>query len=175
VAIAVIAVLLAREYFAARKGSGLIYNGKTLEYWLGQTASTSVITNGVYARIGSLTIGGYTYGATVETDADVERALRAIGTNCLPFLVKKLGAHETRISRTVERLKVRLKMKVDLLGRDWERGQAVTAFTYLDPLPDDIYEQIRRLSKCGTPEVATSAKYVLQQCHKMSDVHPTLK
>ncbi len=172
---AIVVALLTWEFLVANRASGVAYNGKSLEYWLSQTPMTLVMTNGTSMQATTISFGGKTYGVTLEKPDDVKRAFGAMGTNCLPFLAKRLAGHETRISTVVDWIKRKCGKKIWFPAKTLERGQAVTAFKYLDPLPDDIYEQIRALSKSGNPEVAASAKEVLRECHKISVVHPTIK
>lgn len=167
--------LLIVEFISRINNSGIVYNGNSLEYWLSQTRATMVMTNGTSAQFASITIDTHTYGLTSEPQDDVREAFRAMGTNCLPFLVERLNVHETRISTATDRLRRKLNMKLTSPGRMLERGQAVTALGFFNTLPDETCEQIRVLSKSSNPEVAASAKYVLQNCHKMSAAHPTPK
>jgi hypothetical protein len=99
-----------------------------------------------------------------------------MGTNCLPFLLKKLGAHDTAISMAWLRAisVIRLK-RVFVPTAELQRGQAVTALLWLDPLPAATMERIRSLSKSDNPEVAASAKYVLQYCRKAPRVSDSRK
>jgi hypothetical protein len=174
VAVAVITALLTLEYLSAETSSGVAYNGKSLEYWLSQTPMTWVMTNGSYARAETMSISGHIYGSTLEKSDDVDRAFLVMGTNCLPFLIKKLGVHQSRIAAAVERLTYRLKIKrIPRVINSWdkliERAQAVTALKSMESLPDETYEQIRALSKSSDPEIARSAKHVLDMSHKTSD------
>jgi hypothetical protein len=175
VAVTTIVALLTYKFLVAERASGIIYNGKTLEYWLSQTICTVVGTNGSSITRKSIHPHGQTQEAQLERIREVKLAYRAMGTNCLPFLVKKLQMHENGISLAIERLEDRFKIHRNPMDRDWQRGQAVTAFAYLDPPPEEIYEQIRALTKSGNPDVAASARFVLQTSHKLSDVLPTPK
>ena len=110
---------------------------------------------------------GSRYGCYLEKQDNVRTAFEAMGGDCLPFLLKKLGGHETRVSRAVRYWNYRLRINRRPVDKDIERGQALTALTWLSPLPGETYEQIRALSKSSDAHVAAAAKEALSECREM--------
>jgi hypothetical protein len=158
-------------FFAVRaaSSSGVSYNGKPLEYWFSQTPIMFVSTNGSADMVLNIPIRphGEGYGCCLEKDDDVKRAFWSMGTNCLPFLVRKLGGHKTRVSWYVIYWQHRLGIKRIPADKDIERGQAIVALKWMDPLPMQTCEKIQALSKCKNPEVAAAAKEALSECHEL--------
>jgi hypothetical protein len=175
-ALAFAAVILAVLIVPAESNSGITCKGKPLEYWFSQTPITMVNTNGFSSQIVCINMGGQTYGCYLEKPGDVKTAFGAMGTNCLPFLVKKLSGQETQASMFFLHWQRMLALKKQTpVDKDIERGQAVTALKYLDPLPRETYEQIRALSKSPNSGAAASAKEVLSECHEMPPGNKPLK
>ena len=168
----VIAALLTGEIVRAWSDSRIEYQGKPLKYWFSQTPFTVVGTNGATSMIAFFGMrDGSRYGCYLEKQDDVRKSFVAMGSNCLPFLVKKLGGRETPVSRAIRYSEYRLRINLRPVDKNIERGQALTALTWLSPLPRETYEQIRALNKSSDPHVAAAAKEALSGCDEMKPRH----
>ena len=85
-----------------------VYNGKTLSEWAQQYGSN------------------HWSGADRKADAEAEAAIRAIGTNAVPFLLNRLQARESALKRSARKIlpatwHARLRLRDDS-GNTWRVG-----------------------------------------------------
>ena len=145
--IAAVAVALWRSRWPA-------YEGQSLPIWFEQLPLVTV--NDPHATIVyKAVIYSGSRGASRPGGRDGRKALtaiRAIGTNGLPFLIEKLERRppRSRFAKLAQRYAGGLPLTQTLfpsvLQTDMERGQAVTGLLALCPLPLDAVEKLRALS-----------------------------
>lgn len=161
------ATLALAAIFIFRSGSNASYEGKPLDpYWFRQMSMTTVYPNGIVAwKVDILTLPGQHYGHTLENEAATSNAIVAMGTNCVPFLIGKLGRRDSALGEKAQKW----LLKAGITRRFWreagyERAQAVTTLLILGQnglLSPDAVKEIRALSQSKDPWVAGSAKCVL--------------
>jgi hypothetical protein len=109
------------------------------------------------------TAGGRRYGAQHEKPETSLAAIRGLGTNGLPFIMRKLGRREMPVTKWIQTGASKCGVKRALFPNpEVERAQAVTALAALRPLPSEFIVQLRNLSKQGTNRIALSAAYALR-------------
>lgn len=103
----------------------------------------------------------------IEADKQARDAIRTLGKQCLPALVRRLNTRDnpkfkTKLVQTAEKYRL-IKPTSRLLKSPAEvRGQAVTAFLQLKPQDGaPAIPQLLRLAKSDDPGVAVSASHVL--------------
>jgi|SRR5580704_5066845 hypothetical protein len=158
-------------FFLAKGDSGPYYEGKPLRsYWFRQLILTMPPPSsgvGFYMqRIEMLTQKGHQYGHYRESPIVITNAIVAMGTNCIPFLMEKLGGHDSSLRLHIEKWMNAVRIsRTPWRDADLERSQAMTALIILGEkglLPEDAVKRIRTLSQDKDPGVAASAKWVLQ-------------
>jgi hypothetical protein len=159
----VITAALLLLFFDFESGSGVSFDNKPLNhYWFRQMDLTMVSTNGFVATVNTLVLRGQRYGHYLESQMSTSNAFRQMGTNCLPFLVDKLGRHDSSLGKAIQKGLFQAGIKRVLWrSADLERAQAVTALVVVNHLPQETLNQIRALTRNPDPGVAASAKWVL--------------
>jgi hypothetical protein len=106
-----------------------------------------------------------------------EEALRAIGTNAIPFLFEKFTQGTgpwhwlmgwTDRWRIVPWIQWKTGRRIDPARN--ERGQAAYGLLYLVPLPVDAVARLQTLAKSRNPEIAEHAGYILGQQRIQEDI-----
>jgi hypothetical protein len=126
------------------------YRGCSLGYWFHELPLTFVfpgrancITKDNFTQPGLL---GGPYGSQWIEPRDSISAVREIGTNGLPFLIRKLSRHNSSITAHVAAFALKWGIRRPLLtNASMERAQAVTALVALSPLPDTAVEELRNM------------------------------
>ncbi len=141
------------------------YQAKPLKYWFHQLPLTMVRNVGGKQTIlmgGKMEALGLKYGSFLEEQEKTEEAIRAIGTNGVPFFLAKLGRHESATQNWIDEHAFRWGLKRRLFDCvEAERAQAVTALIWLSPLPDESLRELIVLSTNADSAIAGSAQYVL--------------
>jgi len=145
---------------------GPYYHGKPLDtYWFHELSISSIETNSS-RRISAHALHGHLYGQAREDRATVDEAILAMGTNCLPFLLRKLDKHDSAFRKHVEKWMDKVGIhSTPWRDADWERAQAVTALFLLGRnrlVTPEALKRIQELSKSSDTNVAASAKFLLQ-------------
>lgn len=105
---------------------------------------------------------GRTYGASKPTAAQALRAVQAIGTNALPFLIQKLGRRESKSQEWIQASAFKCGIKARLFDNvSLQREQAVTALIVLMPLPSHSVRQLETLSTNADNNIKSAAQCVL--------------
>jgi hypothetical protein len=109
------------------------------------------------------TIRGRTYGSSRVQPTACLSAVRRIGTNGVPFLMRKLSrphfAWSDRFYTLADRLGITRALFAD---PEMERGQATTALLALPSLPDEALKQLRQWSDKANSAIGPSAAYILK-------------
>jgi hypothetical protein len=157
-------VLVLLMFYLIFGGSGVSYQNKPLDrYWFRQVPLTAGISGlGFSQRIAA---PGQRYGNYEESPVATRKAFEEMGTNCLPFLVNKLGRSDSSRFKTIQKWAFKLHIGF-LLGRsaDAERSQAVTALIWLGEkglFSEEIIKRIRELSQNKDAGIAAAANVVL--------------
>jgi len=142
------------------------YQGKPLEYWFNQLPMTRIDTNGFYAtvslsdrwRCGLASGAVRKWGRWIETPEASANAIHRIGTNAIPFYLRKIrrpiGARETQIMKIARAVGFRGFLFEDV---EPEREQAVTALILLKPLPPQMASELVALTTNMDPYIAGAA------------------
>jgi hypothetical protein len=140
----------------------LLYSGHPLGYWFNELPMTFV-SAGTVNSVEQMDAFGSKYGSQRERPGVSVAAIRNIGTQGLPFLIRKLERRETPIERWAQTCAFKCGVKRLLFpNREVQRAQAVTALLALSPLPPDAISKLRVLSKNNTNSVGLSAAYLLR-------------
>ena len=74
------------------------YNGHPLSYWFGELPVT-IVGAGQFLTAESICVNGRSYGSLREKPSVSLSAIQHIGTNGLPFIIRKLSRDEPRFVR----------------------------------------------------------------------------
>lgn len=152
------------------------YQEKPLAYWFNELPMTRIDGVGFNATViqsdhlilRSPSGDVRRYGGWMEKPEGSAKAIRVIGTNALPFYLRKLARQAGPIeSKTWE--VARAAGFRGFLGYEkieWERGQAVTALILLKPLPPEAVSQLVALSTNRNREIAAAASCALKTKEK---------
>jgi hypothetical protein len=139
-----------------------LYSGHPLGYWFNELPMTFV-SAGTVGSAEQMDEGGRKYGSQREKHGVSLAAIRNIGTQGLPYLIRKLERRETPIEHWAQTCAFKCGAKRLLFpNREVQRAQAVTALLALSPLPPDAISKLRFLSKNSTNSVGLSAAYLLR-------------
>ena len=137
------------------------YNGHAISYWFRKLPIT-VVSARTVATAEAIEAGGRKYGYQHEKPEATLAAIQGIGTNGLPFIIRKLGRRETALAKQIEAWLFKCGVKRSLFpNAEVERCQAVTALLALGSLPPEATVQLRKLSGSGTNSISLAATYVL--------------
>ena len=148
------------------------YNGKSLSYWFRGLPMTKIQlrAGGLHRviQVQSAKSNGHDFGSTNrgETHASLQ-AIEAIGTNSIPFLLKKLAATDSRVQVWSDSVWSEFK----LTWRPWrsssmERGQAIVGLLRRDFWPFWALEELSKMTNANNAEVAMASKFVLTSALK---------
>jgi hypothetical protein len=154
------------------------YDGKPLSFWLDQLNATnpyilekikSLLPPGAWASpsTGPIIYLGEQYGSTNGLELKAALAIRNLHTNCLPFLLQRIQAYDTRLKRFVmlQTFQRRLVKWIPFKSNDPARWQAMAAFRILGSNAAPAMPAITALATNSNPDIQRSAKYVLAQYH----------
>jgi hypothetical protein len=129
------------------------YNGQSLMFWFKNLPNSTIPASGAVTY--RIAVFGGPLGQKGPSEADAHEALvaiRAMGTNALPFLIHKLKQRGPRpaFDPVVRSYSRKLPVIQNLLPTDHEtfveQQQAVTGLLALCPLPPDTVNELRKLS-----------------------------
>jgi hypothetical protein len=135
------------------------YRNKPLSYWFNQLGLTCGGTNGAPLVMPTCSLPGRNYGNYLETDESVRAAFRGMGTNALPYLLRKLQETESVLHRPIQSTAIKLGFaRLPLPSIDVQRRQAITGLVYLRPLPDWARSQLQNIKTTArNPKVKQAA------------------
>jgi hypothetical protein len=128
------------------------YGGHTVNFWIKHLPQVRI--KDPRARV-SYSFESIPVGSAKPNPEDIRRALaaiRAIGTNGLPFLMSKFRREppHSRLSKLAQRYAVRIPLAQELFPSagqiEDQRAQAVTGLLAVCPLPPSVLEELRTLS-----------------------------
>jgi hypothetical protein len=162
------------------------YQGKSLAYWVNELPLTgpmfpanrptfpakpfrqveSHFVAALMMNDRGTNFDGTTYGSIAETPNASLKAVLALGTNAIPFLLRRLEQPNRRswiFQRWIQIVASRIGIKRRLFHVDgFEKEQAITGLLALSPLSADAVRQIEYLSTNGSDSgVRTSALGIL--------------
>ena len=136
------------------------YNGHTISYWFHELPLTTVGAQSVgMAEV--IDIAGQKYGCLHERPRASLTAIQEIGTNGLPFIIRKLSRRVAPLAKRIDVWLVTHGKRPLFVNVEVERRQAVTALLALGSLPPEATLQLRKLSGSGTNSISLAANYVL--------------
>lgn len=152
-----------------------LYAGKPLSFWIDQLPATIVTTNGtgrpltafmrfVVEASGNLNM----LPKAREASLEASNAIRDMGSQCVPFLIRNLNTTASSRLRLVLvewGLKLHLLKSSSRLARsgDMVRGRAVTGILELGDAAKAAVPDLLVLARSKDPGVSVSARYVLER------------
>jgi hypothetical protein len=107
-------------------------------------------------------LAGMALNPATELSEDSIRAIAAIGTNAIPFVMAKLNARDSPFKLQIQKWAHKLGVKRPLIeDAAVDRGRAVTALVYLPSIPEQTLSQLRTLTTNSDIRVASEAKAIL--------------
>jgi hypothetical protein len=143
------------------------HKDKPFSYWVDQLPQTHVLTNqGMsFVRIYKDPLLSATNKSTLEIRDEALNAVRTIGRNELPYLVRQLGARNGSLQDTIVTwaLKRRWLKPGQVQTAMEKRGKALTALVELDWRATPIVPDLIRLCEDPDPDIRLTARYALQK------------
>ena len=139
------------------------YGGHRLSYWLHQLPATFCYRG---SMTGNACLGVDRWGRTFRVEREKAyvsvAAIRAIGTNGLPFLIRKLGSRRLPLILRLEDWAFGRGIGLPFLADpDMERAQAVTGLLALGPMPAGALDQLQKLRSDSRGRILDSVGWVL--------------
>lgn len=140
------------------------YNGQSLEVWFRRLPLAQNNPAGAnFIAVLQMEWNGNIYGTTNAADQGLSvKAIQALGTNALPYVMAKLSRPQPAFMHLLERWANKIGFHPAFL-RDprCERYQAVTALVMLSPLPPDAIEEVKKLSTDKDRDLSAQATFIL--------------
>lgn len=90
-------------------------------------------------------------------------AIKAMGTNAIPYLMTKLTQRESPFKKWLSRAALKAGFRRPLFQSiENERAQALSGFLALRPLPPDATIQIQKLTSHSDPTIRVKAFYLMK-------------
>ncbi len=153
------------------------YNGQSISVWFqklplikpspyipvyGQTGGYVSYNLDRYLSIGRVdqyTYFGRKYGSTNES-LQAMAAVQSMGTNGLPFLMKKFRQQDSRLVWWAEHHLWKVGLTRSLLrSHNVEREQALTALLILSPLPPAHVQELKRMRDDSDQRISAAASF----------------
>ena len=148
------------------------FHGRSIESWFeqlpllwlpnGGIVPVSIATGRFRIRL-EWEKDGRKYGNSKRNPNESLAAIRAIGTNGLPFIMRKFVRRESRLQRWIDTSASKCGLRRSLFkDANVERAQAVTALIVLRPLPPQVISELKVLSSKKDVTISPPANFVLK-------------